>query len=84
MAAIDVGLFTELDAYRARIDALIDAVRALPAADGTEAVRVPGEPEERIRAQRAAHGIPLPLDTAANLREVAGRLGVAVPAELAA
>jgi uncharacterized oxidoreductase len=39
-------------------------------------VLVPGEPEERTRAERLAHGIPLPDDTWGAIIEAARKVGV--------
>jgi LDH2 family malate/lactate/ureidoglycolate dehydrogenase len=82
VAAVDVAAFTDLDAYRAHVDALIDGLRALPSADGVDRVQVAGEPEDRCREERERRGIPLPAGTVENLRRVAARFGVPLPAGL--
>jgi ureidoglycolate dehydrogenase (NAD+) len=82
LAAIDIGVFTDVDAYKATVDEMIDGLKALPPAEGFDEVLVPGEPEERTRAERERDGIPLPGGTVANLQEAAAKLGVALPAEL--
>jgi ureidoglycolate dehydrogenase (NAD+) len=84
VAAIDVAMFTDLQAYRANVDALIDAIKALPKADGIDEILVPGEPEARVRAQRLQEGIPLPDGTVSNLRLAAEEMGIEMPAWLAA
>jgi uncharacterized oxidoreductase len=58
MQAIDPAAFLPMDQFRARIDRLIRDAHATPPAEGVAEVLVPGEPEERMRAQRAAEGIP--------------------------
>ncbi len=75
--AVDVAAFTGVDDYRTRVDALIDAIKALPAADGSDDVLVPGEREHLEFERRSAAGIPLPDGTARNLDEIADKLGVA-------
>jgi LDH2 family malate/lactate/ureidoglycolate dehydrogenase len=82
VAAIDIGAFTDLAAYRAEVDRLIDGLRALPRAEGVSEILVPGEPEERSREERRRRGVPLPAGTAANLRSVAARFRVPLPAGL--
>jgi LDH2 family malate/lactate/ureidoglycolate dehydrogenase len=82
VAAIDIGAFTDLARYRAEVDRLIDGLRALPRADGVTEILVPGEPEDRSAEERRRQGIPLPAGTAKNLRTVAARFRVPLPAGL--
>ena len=77
--AIDISAFTDLNEYRANIDALIDAQKSLRKAEGFEEVMVPGEPEFRIQTQREKTGIPLPIGTVENIRPIAARFGVDMP-----
>lgn len=79
VAAIDIGAFTDPAAYRAEVDRLIDGLRALPRADGSSEVLVPGEPEDRTTVERRRHGIPLPPGTVENLRAAAARFRVPLP-----
>jgi len=82
VAAIDIGAFTDLVAYRAEVDRLIDGLRTLPPAEGVMEVLVPGEPEDRMAAERSRNGVPLPPGTIDNLRAVASRFRVPLPAGL--
>jgi LDH2 family malate/lactate/ureidoglycolate dehydrogenase len=82
VAAIDISVFGDVDEYKANVDATIDCIKALPPAEGFDEVLVPGEPEDRTRAERERDGIPLPGGTVANLQEAAAKLGVALLAEL--
>ena len=82
VAAIDIGAFTDLAAYRAEVDRLIDGLKALPRAEGVAEVLVPGEPEDRSTEERRRRGIPLPTGTVENLRSVAARFRVPLPAGL--
>jgi len=43
-------------------------------------VLVPGEPEDKVHEERLRLGIPLPEGTVRNLRGVAERFGVKLPA----
>lgn len=79
VAALDVAAFTDLAVYRSHVDGLVDALRALPPAEGIHRVQVAGEPEDRCREERERRGIPLPAGTVENLRRVADRFGVPRP-----
>jgi len=82
VAAVDIETFSDLGRYREDVDRLIDALKTLPRAEGTEEVLAPGEPEDRVREARLRQGIPLPGGTVRNLRRVAERFGVAFPPAL--
>ena len=58
VAAIDIGFFIDLDDYRQLLDETIDALKALPKADGHDAILMPGEPEQHTLQDRSANGIP--------------------------
>ncbi len=80
VAAVNIGTFTDLEAYKAHVDTLIDGLKGLPPAEGVKEVLVPGEPEDKVHAERLRDGIPLPEGTVRNLRTVAERFGVKLPA----
>jgi LDH2 family malate/lactate/ureidoglycolate dehydrogenase len=82
VAAIDISQFTDVDEYKEHIDNLIDGIKALPKAEGVKEILVPGEPEERTFDDRFRNGIPLPGGTIRNLKTVAERFGVPLPAGL--
>ncbi len=79
VAAVDIASFTSVDEYRANVDAIVDGIRALPPAEGFTEVLVPGEYEDRIEAERTAHGIPLPPGTVQKLMAASERFGVPMP-----
>lgn len=83
VAAVNIGAMTDIEVYRAQIDDLARGLKGLPTAEGFEEVLLPGEPEDRVAAERREHGIPLPAGTWRRLREVAGDLGVEMPEALA-
>jgi LDH2 family malate/lactate/ureidoglycolate dehydrogenase len=74
--AIDPATFRPAADYAAGADALIDRTKAIPPAEGFSEVLVPGEPERRTRAERLAHGIPLPDATWAAILDTARAHGV--------
>jgi ureidoglycolate dehydrogenase (NAD+) len=82
VAALDIAAFTEVAAYRAEVDRLIDGLKTLPPAEGVAEVLVPGEPEDRAAEERSRRGIPLPAGTVENLRSAAARFQVPLPAGL--
>jgi ureidoglycolate dehydrogenase (NAD+) len=79
VAAIDIGLFTDLEEYKAGIDEMIDRLKALPKADGFSEVLMPGEPEYTTLAERSRQGIPLPPGTVDKLRAAAQRFSLPLP-----
>jgi LDH2 family malate/lactate/ureidoglycolate dehydrogenase len=70
------NLFVTEDDYRARIDTLIDRVRAAPRAGGYAEVLLPGEPEDRIEEERRKRGIPYAASEVAALQDEAKKAGV--------
>jgi LDH2 family malate/lactate/ureidoglycolate dehydrogenase len=78
-------VFLVLDAARlgldlALVDAVIEAVEAVPPAPGFERVTVPGRPEARSLEQRSRDGIPCPRETWRLIAEAARSVGVDVEA----
>ncbi|HEY3186038.1 MAG TPA: Ldh family oxidoreductase, partial [Solirubrobacteraceae bacterium] len=57
--AVDPWRLAAPDEAAARVEALVDRLHALPAADGFDAVRVAGERGDRLAAERRARGIPI-------------------------
>ncbi len=84
VAAISVAAFTDVNEFKRNVDATVEGIKALPAAEGFGEVMVPGEPEDRVYAERLQKGVPLPEGTINNLRAVADTRGLAQPAWLAA
>ena len=79
VAAVDIATFTDVDGYKKDVDDLIDALKALPKADGADEILVPGEPEWRTHDDRVRNGVPLPDGTVRNLRDIAARFDIALP-----
>jgi LDH2 family malate/lactate/ureidoglycolate dehydrogenase len=73
---MDVTAFMELDAFKLRIDAMIDRIKSCRRRPGVEEILVPGERSSRTAKERRRHGVPLDPATLAELRELAARLGV--------
>jgi LDH2 family malate/lactate/ureidoglycolate dehydrogenase len=77
--AIDVAAFLPLDEFTSTVDETVDAIKALPPADESAAVLVPGERGRRSEAQRRTNGIPLGAKAWRELTEVATSLDIPVP-----
>ena len=74
------SFFGSVEEFDAAAASYIEYVKsAIPAEPGGE-VLVPGEPEERNRADRRARGVPMPRAAWDSILEVARELGVAPPA----
>lgn len=74
--AINVSLFRPLDVFLEEVDAYIDFIKACPTNSTVDGVYLPGELEQRLKEQRLKSGIPIPAAIAADLKEVAARLGI--------
>lgn len=79
MAAIDISLFTDVEAFKANVDDFVDAVKGLPRADGVEEIFVPGEIEDNFNDSRDVTGIPLPEGTVEKLVKVSEEFKVRLP-----
>jgi LDH2 family malate/lactate/ureidoglycolate dehydrogenase len=58
--ALDLEAFRPLAAFLRSADSFLDELKAVPPAEGFAEVMLPGEPERRCAAERAAAGIPVP------------------------
>jgi ureidoglycolate dehydrogenase (NAD+) len=72
--AFNVGAIINLDAFKNRVDRLIQDIHETPKAKGTERLYVPGEMEWENRRKSLANGITLPADVVESLRGLAGDL----------
>lgn len=77
MAAIRIDHFTDLAAFKARMDEWIRFMRATRRAPGVERIWLPGEMEHVTRAERLVKGIPLHVNQLAELEGLAQEAGVA-------
>jgi len=75
--ALKPDLFLPGADYRARMDTLIERVRACPKAEGCDEILIPGEPETRLEAEHHRTGIPYAPNEVATLQAEAARAGIA-------
>ena len=73
--AIDPTVFRDEGEFEDDLDAAIDVLHAVPPADPTLPVLVPGDPEAIERETRLRDGIPMPVALIEKLREVCLRCG---------
>jgi ureidoglycolate dehydrogenase (NAD+) len=77
--AIDPERTVGRDRFAAVLDGLLAELRAIPPSPGFDEVLVPGDPEDRARAERERSGVPVEPELWLTLRALSGELGVAVP-----
>jgi LDH2 family malate/lactate/ureidoglycolate dehydrogenase len=78
--ALDPEAFGDRAGFDARVRQLVDEVRTTPLAQGSDAVRYPGEVEDLAEAATlAAGGVVLARDALAELRRLSGETGVPFP-----
>jgi uncharacterized oxidoreductase len=79
MMAIDVGQFTDLEAFKNRVDNLLRTVKHSPTAPGYKKILIPGEPERQNKEKRLREGIFIEANTWKNLTSLANELDVKIP-----
>jgi LDH2 family malate/lactate/ureidoglycolate dehydrogenase len=80
--AVDVSAFLPVEEFKKSVDDSVDAIKALPPAEGVKEILIPGERGRRSEAERRANGIPIAAKAWRELTEAAESLGVPVPAPL--
>jgi LDH2 family malate/lactate/ureidoglycolate dehydrogenase len=78
--AIRPDLFLSLPDFKARMDTMIERLKASEPAEGFDEVLMPGEPEVRREAERRRTGIPLTAEVLASLESESAETGIALPA----
>jgi len=72
-------LFMPLAEFQARMDEMIERLKASGPAEGVDEVLMPGEPEVREEARRSRTGLPLGPEVLAALEAEAAQAGVPLP-----
>ncbi len=80
--AIRPDLFMPMAEFEARMDTLVERVKACPRAEGFDEILMPGEPESRARVKRIEAGIPLTPDIVEILKLEAVTAGIDPPAAM--
>ena len=68
------------DAYHEQVNGLVDFVRGCPTVEGVDEILLPGDPERQSLARHAS-GFHIDEENWQQLSDLAGELGVTVPAE---
>jgi LDH2 family malate/lactate/ureidoglycolate dehydrogenase len=76
LMAIDPMSSIGYESFTARVDELIDHLKASPTARDVDSVRVPGERSAALARARREQGIPMPPDVVRALTEVGAEIGV--------
>ena len=79
LLAIDIAAFIDVQNYGTSVDRMVELIKALPKAPGTDEILVPGERGDRVLKERSRDGIPLDPGTWQVLSEAAERFGVDRP-----
>jgi LDH2 family malate/lactate/ureidoglycolate dehydrogenase len=74
--ALKPDMFRAAGLFETDVSDVIDVLHGAKRAEPETPVLVPGEPEDQMRAQRLAEGIPIPSALEAQLRDVCERAGV--------
>src|SRR3712207_369239 len=78
--AIDPTAIRPLDEFRAAAETVTTRARGVPAAPGSDGVKVPGEPEHANRAERRRDGIPIAEATWEAIHDTARSVGTTIDA----
>jgi hydroxycarboxylate dehydrogenase B len=73
---VDPGVVDTGNFFDGEISRYVDFIRATKPVAGVDAVKIPGDPERKMRADRTKDGIPLPDDTWAAIVSTAREVGV--------
>lgn len=77
--ALKADLFMALDTFQERMHDLANRVKSQPVAEGFDQIMMPGEPEQKVEAERLISGIPITPDVVGTLKSEADRAGIAFP-----
>jgi LDH2 family malate/lactate/ureidoglycolate dehydrogenase len=75
--AFDIGAFLSIDAFKGRVDAMIDELKASPPMAGSTGVTMPGELEYQSEQKILESGIPVSRGVIKTLDDFADRVGIA-------
>jgi len=76
--AIALSAFTDVAAFKARMDSYIDEIKSSKKARGTDVIYVPGELEYLRVVERMKKGIPLQAKVAEELKTLGRELGIPI------
>jgi LDH2 family malate/lactate/ureidoglycolate dehydrogenase len=74
--AIDIGALLSIDAFKKRIDEMIDELKSAPPMEGSSGVLVPGEIEYNTEREYRKTGIPVPGNVLKALNDFAAKVDI--------
>lgn len=78
--AMRVDAFRPAEAFKTHMDSWIRRFRGATPVDTAEPVKIPGDPERAMEAERRQRGIPLHQSVVKALKDLSARMGVPFPA----
>jgi ureidoglycolate dehydrogenase (NAD+) len=84
IVAMDVGVLGDMTGLKQNLASLKQSIKAEPRAEGFDEILMPGERGAREYEKRMREGIPIAVKTWAEVNELAAKLGVAPPQDIAA
>jgi LDH2 family malate/lactate/ureidoglycolate dehydrogenase len=78
-AAVNVESFMDLPEFTAAIDKAVREIKTSTKADGVKRIYIPGEIEFDMKAQRLAHGIPIPEEVVKDFIDLGRELALPFP-----
>ncbi len=78
MSFIDVAQFLPFDHYKALLSTYVTSLKSSRRLPGVEEILLPGETEQRRRAEREKNGVAVPEETWRQLNEMADRFAVSL------
>ena len=82
VGAIDPAVFGDPAEYKRNTKALVQAIKALPKAEGNDEITLPGERGDAVFAERGKNGIPIQPAIWKQMSAIAEKLGVKMPKAL--
>ena len=76
IVAIDIAAFGDVEAFKERVDALIDDLRGSRRMPNVDRIWLPGEQSNAKRIEYARDGIPIAASLRQNLDRLADELGI--------
>ena len=77
--AFDTAAFQPADSYGKLVEGIVDRLKGIEPAPGSDGVMIPGEPELAQRERRLKAGIPIADATWARIKRAADGLGIDLP-----
>lgn len=78
-AAVDLKCLTDVEAFKARMDAQIDFIKASPTAPGVDEVYLPGEMEWIAYERQMREGIEYPVEVIDEIKAISAGKNVPIP-----